>query len=382
MKETRSVRYLAACQLLVLQPALVMFATPQYFGALARDKGFTETQLATVGSVEALSAALVVVCLSLLADRVSPRAAGTIGAVLLTVATLGCIKADTMATLLPMRVLVGTGVSVVASVTNVYIAATRVPERWFGWQMTLSTLLVMGGVVVLPRVEQQFGLTGFYVVLVVLAPVTLWAIRVLPAHATPPPERAPPPGPRAGAGAWWNPAAILALLALLLYAGYVYPTYNFSERMGTMIGLTPVYIGGVLSITTPIGLLGSLFASASGDRFGTVMPLAVCAILAAGGAAALMEWPSVGGFWIAMAAMSFVFNYAQPYLCAEVARADRDGRFVYLIGPVQDTARGAVMLLLAFVLERRGIPGAAALGASLMVGSMLVTAVGVRLMQR
>ena len=85
-------------------------------------------------------------------------------------ATLACALVTELNTLLIFRAIVGASASVLASATMVYIAATALPVRWFGVQMTLTTRLVMAGLAILPIVEQKFGLPGFYVTLVIFAP--------------------------------------------------------------------------------------------------------------------------------------------------------------------------------------------------------------------
>ena len=377
-KETRSVTYLVAAQLLIFQSSLGQYVTPIYFGALARQLGYSNQQLAAIGTTEAAASIFVVIAIALFIGRLNMRKLCLVAAGMLTAATLACALTTDPAVLLILRALVGASATVISSAGMVYVAATAIPVRWFGVQMTLTTLLTMAGLAGMPIIERQFGLPGFYVTLVLLAPATFWAAFVLPAHPKPASEALKGDSSLAASAGWRNPAAIIALLAILAYAAYIYPMYNFSDRIGTAIGLAPVYIGFVLSATTPIGVVGSLLATTLGNRFGAVRPIAASAVLAGIGYLYFHFSTDVLGFWVAISVMSFIWNFAQPYLVSTVGRADPDGRFVFLNGLAFEGGRILTTFVFAASLSAIGPAGPALLGTVLMTLSALLIYVAVR----
>ena len=379
-KETRSITYLIAAQVLALQPSLVVYVTPIYFGALARNMGLSNQQLAGIGTVEALAAVIVVASIALFIGRLDLRKVGLAAVSVMAIAILLCAATQEFEQLLALRALVGASLSVLASAAMVYIAATAIPVRWFGWQMTLTTLIVMAGLAGLPIIEREFGLVGFYVTLLILTPATLWAVHVLPAHPKPASQALEGRASYAQAAGWRNPAAIVALLAVLMYSAYVYPMYNFADRIGDAIGMLPEHIGFVLSATTPLGLVGSLLASTFGNRFGSVRPIVVSAALAAVGFFVFSIWTDVLGYWVSIGIMSFVWNFAQPYLVATVGRADVDGRFVFLNGPAAEGGRLLTTFGFAGILGLVGPAGPALLGALLMTVSAVLIFAAIRML--
>jgi MFS transporter, DHA1 family, inner membrane transport protein len=390
LSEERSLRYLIASLVIVLQPSLVLYVTPLYLGALARARDLAPEALAIVGSVEAGGAAVAMIVLAMFVRRLDLRVLGVLALAALTIGTLGCLFASRLETLLPLRALVGVGVAFLATASNLYLAATLQPVRWFGWQMTLSTLVTMAAVVALPLLERRFGLNAYYAAALLLTPATLWAILSLPYQARPQTTALnatvlDAADGRAGVAAPSSvslAAPLLAIVAIMFYAAYVYPTYNFSERIGAAIQLDAVFVGVVLSVTTGIGLMGSLLASAINDRWGILGPVAASAAIAAVGAVTLAVRADALGFWIAMGAMSFVWNFAQPFLYANLASCDRDGRYLFLLGPTQDGTRSVMMLVYGVTLGSAGFSGVLLLGASLMVACVLMLLVARSVLRR
>jgi hypothetical protein len=355
--EPLGLRYLVACQVLALQPSLILYVAPSYFGVLARTLGFSNQDLARVGTAETLAPAIVMAGLSFVIGRMNLKALCLFALATTLLSLIASMFVTTITLLLPLRALIGSGLAVLTCAVAIYIAATRVPVRWFGWQLTLTTLVTMAGLAAMPAVEARWGLSGFYVALLLLSPATAWAVIVLPPR--PLADRKAEnearsdhadglPSPSA---TWRNPGAILGLVALAFYAAYIYPTYYFGDRTGAALGLSAQDSGFVLSATTPVGLAGSLLASWLGYRFGTVRPVAACALLAVVGALALAAFPGIIGFWIAFGTLSFIWNAAQPYLYDAIARHDTDGRFLVAIGPVENGTKALMLTGYATLMD-------------------------------
>jgi predicted MFS family arabinose efflux permease len=364
-------RYGIAALAMGSQAAVIGLLTPIYFGMLVRQIGLDTQQLGMIASFEKVGGILVILMMAWFISRLNLRLITIIGLILLIGGTLACAFTRDFEVLLALRIVVGIATSVATAAQTAYFAAMVEPERWFAWRVTLTILLTMVGLSALPYIEAQWGMTGFYIALLAPAPIWIWSIFALPAK--PPAREAIVDSDRPHAEpARTNLVYIgLSLLAVAFFGSFITPVYDFSERYGDAIGMSPQNIGWVLSATTAIGLLGSLPVSFIGSRFGRIKPLIGGTILALACCLILALDYDITGFFIAMALFSIVWSFNTPYLLGLIAIGDKQGRWTIVASAFADILRVPTLILFGWIIATVGLHGGAVMAASLATLSLM-----------
>ncbi len=111
--------------------------------------------------------------------------------------------------------------------------------------------------------------------------------------------------------------------------------WNYQERMGRAVGLSPSRVGALLGVSILAGAAGATLAAVTGTRLGYSRPqwLAFGVLIAA--ALLLARKSSVTVFVLAAILVKVGWFYGFPLLQGALARLDTTGRALILAGTLQ-----------------------------------------------
>lgn len=235
--------------------------------------------------------------------------------------------------LLASTCIAGGGFAALYGIGTTILADTSNPARWYGVKIAVEAvpgailLLLLPGTLV-----AQFGLNGVVYGIMGVSILLATGLFTLPhsGKIEAPEETAEEPQFRPGA----NPYAVwLALIATLLFFSAASGMWAFIERLGMHLLFDPETIGLLLAVTLLFATAGSLTTAWLGERFGHIKPFLGCTGLFL---LALIGLSQATGFTLYAAAttvLTFAIGMGLPFAIAEVAKLDRDGRYIVLSIP-------------------------------------------------
>jgi predicted MFS family arabinose efflux permease len=226
------------------------------------------------------------------------------------------------------------------------VGRTPRPERAFGLMYTVGLAAYSVFAAAFPLLEQVGGfpwaLNSLGIFLLISGALSWW----LPDH-----DRV---DERMGSPDLMQWSALLrssmGLLALVLFELGIFAVWAYTERIGTLAGITPAAIGTAIAIGGLSGVAGAGTAAALGSRVGWLTPAIVGTTAIVAGNAFFWNPSSFPLF----AAGSCLFNYgwmlAIPYFMGAVVASDRTGSLTSLLFPAQTTGAIIGPLVAAFVV--------------------------------
>lgn len=240
--------------------------------------------------------------------------------------------------LLAVTVVCGIAFGISYTIGSVIVGDTSRPERWYGVKVGLET--VAGAIIlfVLPMTPAaSFGFTGTIWGMAICIAILLPFLFLLPASWQKEPITAAVPT-AVSQGAIGQPkinliAIAFAVTALLTLFASVSAIWAFAEHMGRASGFDEARVGQLLAMTIITGIAGSAAVAVVGNRINTVVAFVGSTAMII---ASLICLTIKGNFPLyAFGNCLYMFAWAAgtPLAMAEIARLDRDGRYISLIAP-------------------------------------------------
>ena len=228
--------------------------------------------------------------------------------------------------------------SAVFSLGMTIISDARESARTFGAAMAAQAAYQIGALWAGPLLLQFSGLDG---VLLLLAAPAVFALLLAPTL----PARGRTVSRVTGRGLL-RPAVLLTFLGAGTFFVGAGAYWTYIELMGQAWGMSAHRIAECIAVSVAAGIPGGLLASAQGNRFGSLMPLAFATALVL--AAAQLLSGAHGGaldFGAAGFLYSFAWCYALAYQFTFVNAVDASGRAVAVTGACGSfgTAAGAAL---------------------------------------
>ena len=358
---------IAVAAMLTAVGALVPNTMPVLLGVFADSRGYDSRQLGFLASSFMGGLWLMTVALMFSIRRIDWRAATGVCCLTLLVGLALAAQIGGFRALMGLFFLSGLGAGGAFGVGMTSLADTRQPDRNLG----LATLAQVGVAALVTYamaalVAARWGSVGVVLTLVLFAGIGV-GLSFFMEH------RGARTASHAGGGR--APGALAAIAGLvgivLLYLG-IFGIWTFMERIGTQAGLSPHYVGAVISGALVSGAVGTLVPVALGDRFGRRAPILLAALMLM--AAILALGSSAGRLGFALAALSFNFAWtiSMIYQCGAVAAADTSGR--YAAGIPQALALGAFFgpALAGAMKAQLGLLGLSAVGVLAVLASLSI----------
>jgi len=164
-------------------------------------------------------------------------------------------------------------------------------------------------------------------------------------------------------------AGLLALASLLVIGFAFACIWSFGARLGADAGFDDRIVGAILSSNLLLTGIGSLGATAMGNRFGRLPPILASLILMGFCMAGLVPHSSLAVFALSICGLGLAIGVAMPFQLAAIAADDRNGRLVSLIAAVQGGGTALAPPLAGWVLETHGAGAIALIGLiSVLIG--------------
>jgi predicted MFS family arabinose efflux permease len=234
------------------------------------------------------------------------------------------VALDGYLTLVVLMFFVGLGAGGVFGVSITSLADTRQPDRNLGLAIFAQVIVAAVLVSALPGlVVPAWGPTG---ALLTLASLTLLAggfIAFLPRHGIS--ESSDIPEDRLPSDAIGPVAGLVGVV--LLNVG-IFGIWSFLERIGVNAGLSPPFVGNVISVALVVGALAALVPVVFGDRLGRRGPIFCASLTLVFAIIVLSSEMSAFNFVVAVICFNFAWTISVIFQLGAVAMADSTGRYV------------------------------------------------------
>jgi predicted MFS family arabinose efflux permease len=309
---------------------LAIMAQPILTAALVGQMGMDPGRAGGVSAAEALGTALGPVAALFWMRRVPWRSAALFALVVVIGGNLLSAMQTDFRVLVPLRLAIGFfGEGTAFALAVAIVSSTQQKDRNFAFMITAQVVLGVVMFLALPW-PADAAIAG---VMLPLAGFALLALGTTFAWLEQPTAAG---GHHAAAGRSGSARqAISALVVMLVWCSGLGAVWAFVKLLGTAGGLEAPAVGQALGLTTALGTLGSLAASALSDRFGRLLPVSI-ALLVQAAMASLLHGPMSWLQFVAICATFQIFwNMTGPYLMGTVALSDATGKVSVLIPTAQ-----------------------------------------------
>lgn len=365
-QQFNSSRCLAAACASGVAGVLVFALLPVILGALDDSFQLDDLALGLTASSFYGSYALVTLTSALWIRRVNWRTATLAGVTAMITALLLPALVPSHGLVMLGFALAGFGAAVVFGISYAVIGDRDDKDRAFAIKLVPEQLVPALILIIVSTVAVEW--LAFPRIFILLAMVVGSAGLItlgLPTRGT----RAVEPRPR-----WddFNPAILLALLAMIVYFAGFAGLWAFMERIASAGTLDADETGGLLALGLVTAALGSFIAALLGDRFGRLPPIMTGATVSTLGLLLLQGELSLLDFGLVMALVPTAWYFSLAYFFGVIADADHSGRLVGMTAFA--LAAGALAGPTLFGLVRNlGGSGSELAATCFVLGAVLIT---------
>ncbi|WP_116368106.1 MFS transporter [Parahaliea mediterranea] len=307
---------------------------PALVDGLIGGLGFSNRQAGFVGSANVYGASLGALAAVFVVKRLPwrPLAVGLL---------LGLICADLLSTLvegagamIALRFAHGCIGGVLVGVGFAVIARTSEADRTFGYLLTVQFGLGGLGLLYLPGLVPEFGVSALFFALIAFSLVTLLMVPFLNDY---PVQAAVPADASSAADGSHRPVRRRALLGLALAATFLFQAanmalYAYIIGLGKHAGLGPAFISNTLGIAAWIAIAGSVAVILLSTRFGRLLPVSLAIVLTIAGTW-ILHYSQVGWvYWLANVGVGITWAFVISYLLGMCSAFDSTGQTAALGG--------------------------------------------------
>jgi predicted MFS family arabinose efflux permease len=292
--------------------------------------------------------------------RVSRVFVALVGGAIAVAAGVTSSLTDSYTVLVACRVLVGMGGALVGAAGTAAAASSVDPERVFAIIMITSSVVLASEPALLEwQALGPHGLDGgFYAIAgatALLMPLLLW---LLPPRRT---ERGADSSPWSAILRAPNRAmAVVAMLALLIFASGQGGIWTYMAEIGQHSGLEDQAVGNALSAAQLLGLIGAFLALWIGDRYGSKWPIVLGIGVNVGAAVGLALCGDSIVYLVLTALWYAAYYFVVPYLLGLMAKLDDLGRWAVAVDAMWWLGDAVGPPVAGMIVERSGYEALAA----------------------
>jgi MFS family permease len=267
--------------------------------------------------------------------------------------------------LLLVRLATASSGALLSMIAMATAAETAHPSRAISIHIIGQLAMGVVGLAILPSLFAAFGMTGYWVAIVLLLAAIAPGIGLLAK------------GKGLGEASSQQhlslskPIALLRHPALLLFYIALGGIWTFAGAIGIDGGVTPSALSHILSGATLAGVFGAVLAAAAPRNIDIRPPIVGGFSLLAVGGALLLAIGSHPAFVAGMIAIKFAWSFALPFAVMLIGRLDRDGRLFAEMTVVVGIGLAVGPSLAGYLVESLGYRWMLAAEFVLLLGSCL-----------
>jgi predicted MFS family arabinose efflux permease len=336
--------------------ALVTFLVlPLYVGLMERSFGFSESQLGILASMDLVGIALMSLSAPLWVNRWNWRLVVRSALLWMIACNIVSVMVTDLWALCLIRFLAGVSGGMVAVMVISSISFTRNPDRVAALFVVCQVSIQVVGFLVLPAVLAQWGVSGFFTFLSIIAVLGLALSAYFPTAGREKYAARDTVGDAHLQSSGMHPVWALVGMALFFIAQV--SVFSFMERLGVNLGFSAQDIGTALTAAVIIGLAGAILGAVVSIRFGRLLPLSISAIVQIGCFAALAGNTQYSLYIVLAALLQFFWNLPLGYHIGVLIAEDPAHKFVVLVPFMQMLGIAIGPFLGGFALEAGGFSG-------------------------
>lgn len=301
-----------------------LYLVPLLVGAMVADRGFTEQQSGYVASTDIWGFALSTLVTAFLLDRLKVRHIALTGVGIMIVANVCTTGIHSLVPFAAVRFVSGFGCGLLVAISTVTLGREERPDRNFGLFYAASLLFATVAFLAMPPVIEVFKLDSIYWLFVVLASLAGLAAVALPETKIQPAMS----GEVKQRQHWILSGTMLA--AIVIFLAQQGALWSYMERIGNRAGLSAVFIGLSLGLSTLTGFVGAALIAWLGNRNNRLIPLLVTMAIQLVALGALTGRPSALTFIAASAVLALCWNIVNPLQLSILADVDVTGKALAL----------------------------------------------------
>lgn len=319
-----------------------LYFGPLLIGAYVEYESLTDTQSGYLFSIEMAGYALSSAFVFYLLTRMNWRHILLLGVLVLVGANIGSVFIHGYGAFTKFRFLSGLGAGLIMNMTMVSIGLTQNIDRNYGFWTVAQLIIGVIGLVILPGLILQFGVSCIFISIVILALFVLPLVKKFPEGGK---QQTTSAKQKYGLG-----LGLMALTGIFIYYGGQAAVWAFVERIGVSADISTRDIGNLLSLSLLVAILSAIFATCLADRFGRRLPITLSMVCSAVGIALLWGTPSSIIYTCAVCMFNAAWYFCLPYLTAVIASIDSGGRLLVGLAVVFPASLSAGPALAAFLI--------------------------------
>lgn len=326
--------------------AATFMIQPGVVQALVDVGGFDDAHAGYLAAGEMAGLALTTIALACMRRSFPWRPMITAFALIAAFSNLASAGRADFTSLMVFRFLAGLGTGGLTSISFGAVGEAPHPDRAFGFFLMWILAYGAAGLVVLPWIIAQVGLSGFYNIIAAMSLTAIVVARFMPTASR---ATALASMSEAALASGWRWTLCLGSLLFSLGAGLL---WAFAALLGVSKGISAQAVGGALGLSQAGGLAGALSVGILGSRVPRLASLPGLVLLTAVVSLMLgMQWSNVPWlFAVLVWIFNFTWNSIQPLFFGAAAEIDPNGPLVRWNVAIQMTGLAIGPFLGALVL--------------------------------
>lgn len=352
--------------------ALIMLLPPVEIAAFLGDGRYGSGQASALSAIELGGMTCGILATSPWIGRLDRRLWIAIGLVVATAGQLLSIFGQSFAALLGLRALVGLGVGLVYTIAVAGLAATRSPDRSFGFAITANQLSATA----VTAIGSWIGLNhGHGPVITILFAFTLLvglAVPWIPRSTAAAAGQARPVA--AGRGSLGR--GLVGLAGMFLFLMGIGSVWPILAPIAQSRGVDPAAVGPALAVAGVGGIGAGLLVSMLGTRFGRIGPLTIGALGIAAAMLSLLILHDGAMLMVVAVVIMFLWIFSIPFFLGALSSLEPTGRLTVLSSAMMPFGLAAGQALAATLHGAAHATPTVILAAILLVSALIAVGGG------
>lgn len=323
---------------------------PALVDGLIGGLGFSNREAGFVGSANVYGAALGALTAVFVVKRLPWRPCAVVLLLGMIAIDFASMLLESAWAMIALRFVHGCVGGALVGVGFAVISRTTQADRTFGYLLTVQFGLGGLGLLYLPGLVPDFGVSALFLALVAFSVVTLLMVPFLDDY---PVERAPVAA--AARDEDKGRVSHRSLLVLALAATFLFQTanmaiYAYIIGMGRFFGLDNGFISNTLGVAAWIAIAGSVAVILLSTRYGRLLPVAGAIALTVAGTWILHYSDVKALFWVANVGVGITWAFVISYLLGMCSAFDASGQAAALGGFASKMGLASGPMLAALIL--------------------------------